>query len=131
MEIERPSRAISAGLIKMPVPIIVPTTMAPEAHAPRPRMSSRREPPLVFGVPRSVDEEFPVILVRARSSLCSFGSIRGLAEARPYSADYKGHDAADEYVPCIRNRCESPNAKHSRESRKHSDKRAGGCSSLV
>src|SRR5438105_14786769 len=42
METLRPSRAISAGLRKMPVPIMVPTTMAPEAHAPRPRTSSRR-----------------------------------------------------------------------------------------
>src|SRR5260370_33660523 len=42
METERPSRAISAGFRKMPVPIIVPTTMAAEAHAPRPRTSSRR-----------------------------------------------------------------------------------------
>src|SRR5271169_717836 len=39
-ETVRPSRAISAGLRKMPVPIIVPTTMAPEAHAPSPRTSS-------------------------------------------------------------------------------------------
>src|SRR5580700_2331548 len=41
-ETKRPSRAISAGLRKMPVPIMVPTTMAPEAQAPRPRTSSRR-----------------------------------------------------------------------------------------
>src|SRR5437016_1746021 len=41
-ETKRPSRAISAGLRKIPVPIMVPTTMAPEAHAPRPRTSSRR-----------------------------------------------------------------------------------------
>ena len=41
-ETVRPSRAISAGLRKMPVPIMVPTTMAPEAQAPRPRISSRR-----------------------------------------------------------------------------------------
>src|SRR5882724_10677263 len=38
----RPSRAISAGLRKMPVPIMVPTTMAADAHAPRPRTSSSR-----------------------------------------------------------------------------------------
>src|SRR3989442_276894 len=37
----RPSRAISAGFRKMPVPIMVPTTMAAEAHAPSPRTSSR------------------------------------------------------------------------------------------
>src|SRR5271167_2145146 len=42
METERPSRAISAGLRKMPVPIMVPTTMAAEAHGPRPRTSSNR-----------------------------------------------------------------------------------------
>src|SRR5271163_2448271 len=50
METERPSRAISAGLRKMPVPIMVPTTMAAEDQAPRPRTSSRRRsvtsPPL-------------------------------------------------------------------------------------
>src|SRR5215472_4184049 len=38
----RPSRAISAGFRKMPVPIMVPTTMATEAQGPRPRTSSRR-----------------------------------------------------------------------------------------
>src|SRR6202140_2387298 len=37
-----PSRAISAGFRKMPVPIMVPMTMAAEAHAPSPRTSSRR-----------------------------------------------------------------------------------------
>src|SRR5437667_22590 len=42
METLRPSRAISAGLRKMPVPIMVPTTIAADAHAPRPRTSSRR-----------------------------------------------------------------------------------------
>src|SRR5439155_8173537 len=41
-ETARPSRAISAGLRKMPVPIIVPTTIAPEAHAPSPRTNSSR-----------------------------------------------------------------------------------------
>ena len=38
----RPSRAISAGFRKIPVPIMVPTTMAAEAQGPRPRTSSRR-----------------------------------------------------------------------------------------
>src|SRR5437016_4003140 len=38
----RPSRAISAGFKKMPVPIIVPTTIAADAHAPSPRTSSSR-----------------------------------------------------------------------------------------
>src|SRR5260370_16934 len=38
----RPSRAISAGFRKIPVPIMVPTTMAADAHAPSPRTSSRR-----------------------------------------------------------------------------------------
>ena len=42
METLRPSCAISAGLRKMPVPIIVPTTIAPEAQAPKPRTSSSR-----------------------------------------------------------------------------------------
>src|SRR5208283_6214653 len=42
METKRPSRAISAGLRKMPVPTMVPTTMAADAHGPRPRTSSRR-----------------------------------------------------------------------------------------
>src|SRR5271168_4112374 len=41
-ETVRPSRAISEGFRKMPVPIMVPTTIAPEAHAPNPRNSSRR-----------------------------------------------------------------------------------------
>src|SRR5207302_6810648 len=41
-ETKRPSRAISDGLRKIPVPIIVPTTIAPEAQAPRPRTRSRR-----------------------------------------------------------------------------------------
>src|SRR5579862_7617833 len=35
-----PSRAISAGFRKIPVPIIVPTTIAAEAHGPSPRTSS-------------------------------------------------------------------------------------------
>src|SRR6516164_2606512 len=39
---ERPSRAISAGFRKMPVPTMVPTTIAAEAQGPRPRTSSRR-----------------------------------------------------------------------------------------
>ncbi len=38
----RPSRAISAGFRKIPVPIIVPTTIAADAQAPRPRTSSSR-----------------------------------------------------------------------------------------
>src|SRR5260370_14552178 len=38
----RLTRAISAGFRKIPVPIIVPTTMAAEAHAPSPRTSSKR-----------------------------------------------------------------------------------------
>src|SRR5208337_1893735 len=42
IETERPSRAISAGFRKMPVPIIVPTTIAAEAHGPSPRTNSRR-----------------------------------------------------------------------------------------
>src|SRR5467141_2495588 len=42
METLLPSRAISAGFRKMPVPIMVPTTMAAEAQAPRPRTSSSR-----------------------------------------------------------------------------------------
>ena len=41
-EMLRPSRAISAGFRNIPVPIIVPTTMAAEAHGPSPRTSSRR-----------------------------------------------------------------------------------------
>ena len=39
---EDPSRAISAGFRKIPVPIIVPTTMAADAHAPSPRTKSGR-----------------------------------------------------------------------------------------
>ena len=37
MAMERPSAAISLGLRKIPVPIIVPTTIAPAAQPPRPR----------------------------------------------------------------------------------------------
>src|SRR5581483_8778395 len=44
METARPSLAISAGFRKIPVPTMVPTTIAREAHAPRPRTSSRGFP---------------------------------------------------------------------------------------
>src|ERR1700759_521532 len=39
---EPPTDAISLGLRKMPVPIIVPTTIAPAAHGPSARTRSRR-----------------------------------------------------------------------------------------
>src|SRR5271169_2020131 len=42
METKRPSRAISDGFRKIPVPTIVPTTIAAEAHGPSPRTSSKR-----------------------------------------------------------------------------------------
>src|SRR5215469_9318225 len=42
IETDFPSRAISAGFRKIPVPIIVPTTIAAEAHGPSPRSSSSR-----------------------------------------------------------------------------------------
>src|SRR5712691_4080418 len=53
-ETNRPSRAISAGFRKIPVPIMVPTTIAPEAQAPSPRTNSNRfsainAPPLPVG----------------------------------------------------------------------------------
>ncbi len=53
MDTLRPSRAISAGFRKIPVPIMVPTTIAMEAHAPSPRTSSNR---------------FSLIILRSRSS---------------------------------------------------------------
>src|SRR5258707_68175 len=43
-ETKRPSRAISAGFKKIPVPIIVPTTIAADAHGPSPRTNSSRLP---------------------------------------------------------------------------------------
>src|SRR5260370_6603080 len=42
METLRPSRAISAGFRNIPVPIMVPTTIPADAHAPSPRTSSSR-----------------------------------------------------------------------------------------
>src|SRR5580704_3216180 len=41
-ETNLPSRAISAGFRKIPVPIIVPTTIAADAQAPSPRTNSSR-----------------------------------------------------------------------------------------
>src|ERR1700751_17452 len=62
-ETKRPSRAISAGLRKMPVPIMVPTTMAAEAQGPRPRTSSRR-----FSVMDGGDSECSVSRGRSMSA---------------------------------------------------------------
>src|SRR6266436_5904065 len=64
METLLPSRAISAGFRKIPVPIMVPTTMAAEAQAPRPRTSSRRFS-LMFPF-SSLLEEIEHLLTRAR-----------------------------------------------------------------
>src|ERR1700746_3727575 len=56
----RPSRAISAGFRKIPVPIIVPTTIAAEAHGPSPRTNSRRLPDVSVLTP-SPELDFPVV----------------------------------------------------------------------
>src|SRR5580692_1733504 len=56
-ETNRPSRAISAGFKKIPVPIIAPTTIAAEAQAPRPRTRSIR-----FSVVAAVATQFPTIV---------------------------------------------------------------------
>src|SRR5713101_179506 len=60
-ETNRPSRAISAGFRKMPVPIIVPTTIAAEAHGPSPRTSSKRLP-LAAALILSPEPQLPALL---------------------------------------------------------------------
>src|SRR5882724_8292713 len=60
-ETNRPSRAISAGFRKMPVPIMVPTTIAAEAHGPSPRTSSSRLP-LAAALMLSPEPQLPALL---------------------------------------------------------------------
>src|SRR5271168_1502689 len=104
-ETVRPSRAISAGLRKMPVPIMVPTTMAPEAQAPRPRTSSRR---------------FSVISLRPRMHYCV--ALRG--ECAHDAADHESHNRADQEVPGKRDLRKLPNAQDSDQTNEHAYKRA-------
>src|SRR5271169_5161989 len=124
METKRPSRAISAGFRKMPVPIMVPTTMAPEAQAPRPRISSRRFSVMIsrlitqsnFGGRRGARRAVPL---RVHPEAFAF------AESAHHASQPEGHERPDQHVPCIRNAGESPNAKNSGEAGKHSDESAG------
>src|SRR5258708_39512384 len=102
----RPSRAISAGFRKMPVPIIVPTTMAAEAQAPSPRTSSRR-----FSV-MSPQTKFLSITHRKLGACRGGRAYKGNPSdhvCRPVRREpacngpnYKGYDRAKHEVPRIR-----------------------------
>src|SRR5260370_24241846 len=83
----RPSRAISAGLRKIPVPIIVPTTIAADAQAPSPRTNSRR-----FSVNSSSPSSTGVS--------AAAGALR-LRDSAGKPADEKRDERADQYVPRI------------------------------
>src|SRR5215471_389152 len=90
IETKRPSRAISAGFRKIPVPTMVPTTMAVEAQGPRPRTSSRR-----FSVMDGNESE---------CSVSGNGDMsgRGLGcgdDTADKRADGKGDARADEDIP--------------------------------
>src|SRR6516164_1282918 len=90
IETERPSRAISAGFRKMPVPIIVPTTMAVEAQGPRPRTSSRR-----FSVMGEGESECNATGGRGMSGCGGFGG-KDTADERAGSESDRG---TDQHIP--------------------------------
>src|SRR5580693_4092179 len=96
---KRPSRAISAGFRKMPVPIMVPTTMAAEAQAPRPRTSSRR-----FSVMSPLTEFWRV------AQLSQTGAQQAAPLRSNNSADGPAHKERDE-----RANHEVPRVSHARK----------------
>src|SRR2546423_983811 len=117
-ETKWPSRAISAGLRKIPVPIMVPTTMAPEAHAPRPRTRSSRFP---FRVSVRVSGKVPRYSTLLILLSCGLGRWRKAADNR---ADEKGDACANQEIPREGDARKPPYGQNYRESREHADERA-------
>src|ERR1700692_2269612 len=96
-ETVRPSRAISAGFRKIPVPIIVPMTIAAEAHAPSPRTSSRRFS--VIGIRRgSKSSRQKIHLSRFHGGVMFFRFV-GSGQQTHHGADQKSRDGTDQHIP--------------------------------
>src|SRR5882724_1015587 len=112
-----PSRAISAGFRKIPVPIMVPTTMAAEAQAPRPRTNSRRFS-AIFHV-SSLVEETEHLPTRARYIV----PLRAPDPAHD-PTDCKRHASTDEDIPCKRYGRETKNTQDGSEAREHANQGA-------
>src|SRR5882672_2277381 len=106
METLLPSRAISAGFRKIPVPIMVPTTMAAEAQAPRPRTKSSRF---------SLIKPLRRWLSRWFVWQCNAGD---------QGPDHECHARANEDIPRKRYGRETKNAQDGCEAGEHADQRA-------
>src|SRR5216684_2598370 len=117
METLLPSRAISAGFRKMPVPIMVPTTMAAEAQAPSPRTNSRRF---------SLMSPFSNLLEEIKRLLTGGRDIVPLRAPDPAHepSDCERHASANEDIPRKRHGRETKNAQDGCEPREHSNQRS-------
>src|SRR5229473_2754627 len=99
-ETKRPSRAISAGLRKIPVPIMVPTTIAPEAQAPSSRTSSSR---FSVGAPVGASVVATIFLFASSSPAELLGRYFRLSlNAANHRSNGKRDARSYHHVPCKR-----------------------------
>src|SRR6266850_561076 len=124
METLLPSRAISAGFRKMPVPIMVPTTMAAEAQAARPRTNSRRFS-AIFHV-SSLVEETEHLRTKARYIV----PLRAPDPAH-HPSDCKRHASANEEIPRKHHGRETKNGQNRCQSCEHAGEGAARTGSAI
>jgi len=121
-ETKRPSRAISAGLRKIPVPIMVPTTIAAEAQGPRPRTSSRR-----FSAMGGGESECSVWGGRSMSGCHAFCG----NDTADESAYHERGAGTDEDVPGKGDRREAIDSQDGSEAGEHAGQRASRVSAGI